>query len=170
MTNSAQAGDDRQSGSSIPMTQGNTGSQDKGAESEDEVQLSEDEEDDGIPSLAAPTWKAEMLDPREQALLQKKSDEFDPTETYWKFRHIVEALKHVELAPEAATADAITLPDHEADPTTQENEELDPPSTCPKAENASGPASTFDGSKYVDASEHESELAGQIDAQDYGSD
>ncbi|KAF4212544.1 hypothetical protein CNMCM8980_009426 [Aspergillus fumigatiaffinis] len=99
--------------------------------------------------------------PERRVLLQKKSDVFDPTETYWKFRHIVEALKHVEL---------ITLPDHEADPTNQENTELDPPSTCPKAENAFGPASTFDGSKYVDASEHESELAGQIDAQDYESD
>jgi hypothetical protein len=63
------------------MTQGNTGSQDMDAVSEDEVQLSEDEEEDeNIPSLAAPTLKAEMLNPREPVLLQKKSDVFDPTE------------------------------------------------------------------------------------------
>ncbi|RLL97886.1 hypothetical protein CFD26_100552 [Aspergillus turcosus] len=78
---------------------------DTGNEELDE--LDEDKEDDDIPSLTAPTWKPEMLNPREQVLLEKKSDVFDPTEMY-EFRHIVEALKYVKLAPEAATPDAIT--------------------------------------------------------------
>ncbi|KAF7134181.1 hypothetical protein CNMCM5793_005860 [Aspergillus hiratsukae] len=46
---------------------------------------------------------------------------------YWKFRHIVEALKYVELAPEAATADAITLTDGDADPTTESSTQFEPP-------------------------------------------
>lgn len=49
-----------------------------------------------------------MLNPREQVLLEKKSDVFIPQRCIGSFRHIVEALKYVELAPEAATADAIT--------------------------------------------------------------
>lgn len=45
---------------------------------------------------------------------------------YWKFRHIVEALKYVELTPEAVTADAITLTDEDADPTTELNTQFYP--------------------------------------------
>ncbi|GIJ83307.1 hypothetical protein Asppvi_002126 [Aspergillus pseudoviridinutans] len=153
MRSRAQPGDDRQSANSTTMIHGNTGSQDKDVESEDEVQLSEDEEEDDIPSLAVSPWKA-----------GKKPDVFDPTETYWKFRRIVGALKYVELAPEVATADAITLTDHETDPTTQENTEFDPPSTSPGGENGARPASTFDSSKYVNVLAYESELTVQIDA------
>jgi hypothetical protein len=107
-----------------------------------------------------------MLNPRQKILLEKKSDVFDDSETYWKFRHIVEALKYVQLAPAAATTDAIILTDDDADPTSEENTEFEPPST---ADNASGLASTFDGSKYADASELESELSGHIDTRDFKS-
>ena len=108
-----------------------------------------------------------MLNPRKQVLLQKKSEVYDATETYWKFRHIIESLRFVELAPDAATADAIVLTDEDVDPTTESNKQYDPPG--PGAENASGPASTFDGSRYVEASELESELAGNLNTQDFKS-
>jgi hypothetical protein len=42
-----------------------------------------------------------MLNSKQQVLLEKKSDVFDPTETYWKFRHMIEALKYVGLTPDA---------------------------------------------------------------------
>ncbi|GIK04803.1 hypothetical protein Aspvir_008898 [Aspergillus viridinutans] len=137
-------------------TQGTTHEEDTGDEERDE--LSKDEKDDDIPSLKAPEWKTEMLNPRQQVLLEKKSDVFDPTETYWKFRHIIEALKYVELAPDAAAADAIRLADEDADPTTESNTQYDAPSTGPEAFSASGPTSTFDEARYVEASELESEL------------
>lgn len=47
----------------------------------------------------------------------EKSEQFDesnPTKTYNKFRHIIEALKYVELAPDAAIPDAINLSDNKA--------------------------------------------------------
>lgn len=124
----------------------------------------DDDDDDDAPSPTDSTWKAEMLNPREKVLLEKKSDVFDASDTYWKFRHVVEALKYVQLAPAAATTDAVILTDDDADPRTDENTEFDPPST---ADSASAPTSTFDGSKYMDASEFESALSGNIDTQDF---
>ncbi|KAF7125617.1 hypothetical protein CNMCM5793_001856 [Aspergillus hiratsukae] len=97
--------------------------------------------------------------------LLKKSDVFDASETYWKLRNIVEASKYVQLAPVAATTDAITLTDDDADPTTEANTEFEPTST---ADNASGLASPFDGSQYVAASELESEMSGEIDTLSIG--
>ncbi|KAF7172082.1 hypothetical protein CNMCM6106_006375 [Aspergillus hiratsukae] len=97
--------------------------------------------------------------------LLKKSDVFDASETYWKLRNIVEASKYVQLAPAAATTDAITLTDDDADPTTEANTEFEPTST---ADNASGLASPFDGSQYVAASELESEMSGEIDTLSIG--
>jgi hypothetical protein len=42
-----------------------------------------------------------MLNSKQQVLLEKKSDVFDPSETYWEFYHIIKALKYVGLVPDA---------------------------------------------------------------------
>ncbi|GFF67082.1 hypothetical protein IFM47457_01600 [Aspergillus lentulus] len=67
-------------GTTTTTTQATTQEKDTGDEELDE--LNKDGKDDDIPSLKAPEWKTEMLNTRQQVLLEKKSDVFNSREMF----------------------------------------------------------------------------------------